>query len=161
MPRKCSKCHREGHYRSTCYKYPPPEPQSITDSDSDVDVDGNDGNDGNEDDDKEIEISLESDKMLNTKTTDEFIEEFFRGYKKTKEQYEYSDPENQIYNEITNKFFQEKFKHNSNGRVFIPDMIDVMTTKYISRLFPGNVEICKDFAAILRKFQAEDRYIKE
>jgi predicted RNase H-like nuclease (RuvC/YqgF family) len=71
-----------------------------------------------------------------------------------------SDPGNNIYDEITNKFLRKKFKH-SDGRVCISDMITVMTKEYMSKLFPDNYEICKDFVAILESFEADDGYIKE
>lgn len=182
MPRKCSKCHRESHDIRTCYKYPPeplPEPQIITDSDEDID-----GNDGDEDDDKDSsepvinfdtdadvygdkdgdEGKYVSEEKLNIKIRDEFRKKLSNEYGRQRAKSSFRDPNLTTYDNITNKFLEEKFKH-CDGRVYIPDMKTIMTRKYLSKLSSrlssfDIIEICNDFNAILTSFEANDRFIK-
>jgi len=187
MPRKCSHCEKEFHDIRSCHDYIYCEPSAAEIRKKKAEEAKE--RERIEEENKELKKDLhekdeiikklenpelitkktkedtpearqESDHVLDTKTTNKFSPVLSDGYENTKEKYKYIDQKNEIYDKITNQFLQEKFKH-SNGRVNISDMITVMTTKYISELFPGNVKICRDFVAILQSFRADDGYIKE
>jgi hypothetical protein len=188
MPRKCSHCEKKSHDIRRCYDYIEGEPSAAEKREKEAEEAKE--RERKEEEIKELKKDLhekveiikklenlneaieniiyidffearqECDHVLDTKTTNKFSSVLSDGYENTKEKYKYIDQKNEIYDKITNQFLQEKFKH-SNGRVNISDMITVMTTKYISELFPGNVKICRDFVAILQSFRADDGYIKE
>jgi len=98
-------------------------------------------------------------KKLELGIQEKIISELEKATREIFKKYEIDDPSDIILDKLTNKFPQEKFEH-SNGRVNISDMSTVLTTKYISNLFTGDVKdnIRSDFTKILRSFKKYDGF---
>ena len=104
----------------------------------------------------DIEVII---KKLELDIQEKIISELEKETPKIFEKYHVDDPSDIILDELTNKFPEEKFEH-SNGSVNISNMMTVLTTKYISKLFTGDVknDIRRNFRKILTSFKRDDGF---